>query len=254
MLRYLGEAERFSLAEWVTLLGAFTTLSDSQVRLDEEILTFQAFYDRFVDQAYSDALIADLCGETDIPTHAPAIQAGYARRIYQQLRAEPLALGRAVVTRYLLAYCLYWWASFARGYAFEVEIARDLEASGVPFAAHDLRVREERFSPSDLTVLGMTGDIKNTTYFLSVARSFPLTCDFYITQLYDAARRGYRRIVILTEEAWERVNGQTVSGELAQAAQLLPRIVGVTFLGYHLVVADYAVWKQKVLHRQQERG
>jgi hypothetical protein len=71
---------------------------------------------------------------------------------------------------------------------------------------------------------------------------------------YDAARRSYRRIVILTEEAWHGINGKTVRGDLARAAQLLPRVVGVTFLGYHLVVADYPVWKQKVLHRQQERG
>jgi hypothetical protein len=31
-------------------------------------------------------------------------------------------------------------------------------------------------------------------------------------------------------------------------------LVGVTFLGYDLVVADYKVWKQKVLQRQQAGG
>ena len=60
VLCYLGTAERFSLAEWVTLLEAFTMLSDSTVQLQGETLTLQAFYDRFVDQAYSDACIAEL--------------------------------------------------------------------------------------------------------------------------------------------------------------------------------------------------
>jgi hypothetical protein len=254
VLRYLGEAERFSLDQWVTLLEAFTNLSRSRVRLDEEALTFQAFYDRFIDQSYSDRFVADLIGEPDLAVRASAIQARYAREIYRQLRAEPLALDATVVSRCLLAYCLYWWASFARGCAFELEIIRDLQAAGIRLATHDLRVREERFTPSDLTLLGMTGDIKSSTYFLYVARSFPLTCDFYITQLYDSARRSYRRIVILAEEAWHRINGETVSTDLAGTARLLPRVVGVTFLGYHLVVVDYAVWKQKVLHRQAERG
>jgi hypothetical protein len=45
-----------------------------------------------------------------------------------------------------------------------------------------------------------------------------------------------------------------VSGELARAAQLLPQVVGVTFLGYDLVIAEYELWKQKVLQRQQGRG
>ena len=88
VLRYIGEAERFSLAEWVTLFEAFTILSDSTAQLQGEILTFQAFYDRFVDQVYSDTCIADLYAATDVPTHAPAIQASYARQIYQQLRRE----------------------------------------------------------------------------------------------------------------------------------------------------------------------
>lgn len=91
-------------------------------------------------------------------------------------------------------------------------------------------------------------------YFLYVARSFPLTCDFYITRLYNVATRCYVRIIVLTDEAWCCINGDTVSSDLAKAAQLLPQVVDVTFLGYNLVVVDYEVWKQKVLQRQQEGG
>ena len=122
------------------------------------------------------------------------------------------------------------------------------------FPGNHLRVREQRFSSCDLTVSSMTGDIKNTTYFLYVARSFPLTCDFYITRLYNTATGRYVRIVVLTDAAWHRINGDMVRSDLAQAAQWLPQVVGVTFLGYDLVVADYEVWKQKVLQRQQVGG
>jgi hypothetical protein len=100
----------------------------------------------------------------------------------------------------------------------------------------------------------MTGDVETTTYFLYVARSFPLTCDFYITRLYNTAMGRSVRIVVLTDEAWHRINGDIVCSDLTRAAQWLPQVVGVTFLGYDLVVADYEVWKQKVLQRQQAGG
>jgi hypothetical protein len=59
---------------------------------------------------------------------------------------------------------------------------------------------------------------------------------------------------MLTDEAWHRINGDIVYSDLARAAQWLPQVVGVTFLGYDLVVVDYEVWKQKVLQRQQAGG
>jgi len=254
VLRYLGTAERFSLAEWVTLLEAFTILSDSTVQLQGVTLTLQAFYDRFIDQVYGDACIAELLTATELSASAPAIQARYARQLYQQLRREPFMLGSTPATESLLAYCLYWWASFVRGYAFEIAIFRDLDAARIHYTSHDLRVREQRFSPCDLTVLGMIGDVKNTTYFLYVVRSFPLTCDFYITRLYNTATGRYVRIVVLTDEAWHRINGAIVRSDLARVAQWLPQVVGVTFLGYDLVVIDYEVWKQKVLQQQQVGG
>ena len=170
------------------------------------------------------------------------------------MRGEPFTLGDTPETECLLAYCLYWWASFARGSTFELEIFRDLDVAGVRSTAHDLRVRAERFSPCDLTLLDMTGDIKNTTYFLHVARLFPLTCDFYITRLYDAVVRHYVQIVVLTDSAWRSIDGDTIGSDLTRAAELLPQVVNVTFLGYNLVIADYEVWKQKVLQRQGEGG
>jgi hypothetical protein len=53
-------------------------------------------------------------------------------------------------TRLLYTYLLYWWSSFARGYALEVEIFHDLKASGVSFQAHDLHDPQACYSLSDL--------------------------------------------------------------------------------------------------------
>jgi hypothetical protein len=46
-----------------------------------------------------------------------------------------------VIDRYL-----YWWQMFARGYAFEIAIYRDLTASGIAHTAHGLRDRQARLA------------------------------------------------------------------------------------------------------------
>jgi hypothetical protein len=62
------------------------------------------------------------------------------------------------------------------------------------------------------------------------------------------------RVVVLTTKAWQRINGETVSGDLRQVMHVFPQVVRITFSGYELVVVAYEDWKQKVLHRQQEGG
>lgn len=64
--------------------------------------------------------------------------------------------------------------------------------------AHNLAVREERMSPFDLLLEGFKGDIKTSTYFLLVTRSYPLSCDFYITRLFSTRLRRWRDVVIMT--------------------------------------------------------
>ena len=46
----------------------------------------------------------------------------------------------------------------------------------------------------------------------------------------------YVRIVVLTDDAWHRINGDIVRSDLARAAQWLPQVVGVIFLVSDLVV------------------
>ena len=249
-LRHIGESHTFSPAEWAVALEVFGKLGRSTVVIDGSRLTFREFYERIVDLRHSDAFISEVLNLRDIPRGAASRQARRARDIYRQLRSEPYALGGTADSELLLSYCLYWWASFARGYAFEIEVIRDLQASGVSFESHDISVRAERLSACDLTLLGMTGDIKTSTYFLHVARSFPMSCDFYITRLFDTAARRYAWVVICQEAAWNRIDGETRAAALADAAGLLPEVVVVGFMGYDLVISDYGIWKQKVLQKQ----
>ena len=77
---------------------------------------------------------------------SPALTAGFAGQIAPVLEQAGV-LAQDVPQSYLLfAYCVYWWQSFARGYAFEVEIMRDLKISQVDFKMHDLLSRGERYS------------------------------------------------------------------------------------------------------------
>ena len=243
VLRYIGEAERFSLAEWVTLFEAFTILSDSTAQLQGEILTFQAFYDRFVDQVHSDTCIADLYAATDVPAQAPAIQASYARQIYQQLRREPFICGYAC-NRMPAGLLSDLVGVFCRGYAFELEICRDLDVAGIHFTSHDLRVREQRFSRCDLTVLGLIGDIKNMTYFLYVGRSFPLTCYFYITRLYNTATGATFASCVLTDRGMASPQRRYRQWQSGAGRTIAPSCRRHLF-GYALVVMDCMFWKQE---------
>ena len=157
-------------------------------------------------------------------------------------------------TRYLLAYCYYWWDAFTRGYLFEVYIFGDLQHSGIEFVAHDIRDPIERRSRSDLVVLGREGDIKTSTYFLATARTQALWHDFYITRLYDAVQRRHLIAVMMNEAAWQEINGDTVIATLEEASSLFPQAIQVRYADILWIIVDYNVWKQQVKTQQQERN
>jgi hypothetical protein len=150
-------------------------------------------------------------------------------------------------SRLLLSYLLYWWGAFARGYALEAQIFRDLQQSGIQFTAHDLRNHQQRFSLSDLTVNNMAGDIKTSIYFVQAAAS--LAHDFYIVRLSVGARV-YTLVVMLQPSAWTQINGDTVAGDLETAIDLFPAPVSIQHRGHNLVVLDYNEWKRRILRQQ----
>jgi hypothetical protein len=130
-------------------------------------------------------------------------------------------------------------------------IFRDLLASGIRFLAHDVRNRAERRSPYDLVVSRQRGDIKSTTYFLHIARTPPLNCDFYITRLYHSRGRRYLDVVILSLAAWRALNGEVPTVSLETAANFMPKPVQIVFREQHWIIVPYDLWKQRVKQRQQ---
>ncbi|WP_129678023.1 hypothetical protein [Candidatus Chloroploca sp. Khr17] len=231
-------------AAWARVFAAMDVLEAAFLIVETERLSFRAVYTLLVDRPLADVYIADLLALQDVRQESPALRARYARRIGQSLVERGW---RRPETRHLFAYLLYWWGSFARGYALEVEIFRDLEASGVPFQAHDLRDPQARYSLSDLTVASLAGDIKTSTYFVQAAA--PLAHDFYIVRL---AVKGavHTLVVMLQPEAWAQINGDTTPGTMDTLLDHFPAPVAIRHRGHDLVVLGYETWKQRMLLQQ----
>jgi len=252
--RYMTRYGRLDAQEWQLALRAFDLLGSSIAIAGERQETFATIYARLVEHKHSDDFIERLLAlEEDVQVDGERLKAAVARTIAQELADAGLYQRNVPETRYLLAYCYYWWDAFARGYIFEAHIYQDLEQSGVEFIAHNIRDPIERRSRSDLIVLGREGDIKTSTYFLIAGRTQVLHHDFYITRLYDEHHRRYWIAVLMSEAAWQDIDGGTVSATLEEAAGLFPQVVQVEFAGDVLVVVDYHVWKQRVKARQRER-
>jgi hypothetical protein len=246
VIQYLEQPSALSRAEWLDALRAFDLLRTSLVKHEGQTMTFGAFYERIVDVPYSERFLTELMQQDDVEAAGGGLAVSFSREIRQTLEAMGLREPMTVPMRLLLIYCLHWWASFAKGYVLEMAVYRDLERAGIAFQAHDLLHRAERFTPYDLIVSGQEGDIKASTYFLHIARSFPLRCAFYITRAFDVQRRRWRRVVLLIRAAWDGIDGETVLGTLEQALNIPPTPVEITISGEALVVIDYDLWKQKI--------
>ena len=251
ILKHLRRPRSLSRAEWTMALAGFDALSSCRVVREGESQTFRQFYEDVVDRPHASALIAELLAVDDVEGEGARRAEAMSRQVLADLAAlglqEPLTAEQGL----LAAYCLYWWGAFAKGYITEITVFRDLTQSGIVFEAHDLRQPEARFSADDLTIAGMRGDIKASTYFLHVARGFPLRHDFYIAALFDPATRQRQRVVILQPAAWKRIDGDTQTADLEQAINLLPQPVAVVLRGQRLVVVDYQVWKEKIRALQE---
>ena len=168
------------------------------------------------------------------------MRAQIARQIVIRLQQAGLRQTEVTASNFLLAYCLYFWESFAVGYTFEVEIYRDLTASGITFQAHDIRNAQERLSNYDLELLNQHGDIKTSLYFLYSRRTRNLPHDFYITRFYEGHRQ--RTLVVMLQPfAWEQINGDTVEAKLEEATKQFPAPVKVQIVHRPIVVIDYNV-------------
>ncbi len=254
IVRYIEQPGALSAKEWREVLHAFDLLRVSIVRYEQETLTFGAFYERQVDTPFADRFLRELMAQKEVEAVAGQLTSAYSREIRQKLGTIGLRPPMTPPMRLLLTYCLYWWASFAKGYALEVAVFRDLEQSGIRFQAHDLLDRQARYTPSDLIVSGEEGDIKASAYFLYVARSFPLQCGFYILRVFDSQRGRWHRLVLLKRAVWDAIDGETRFRPLEAALSSSSTPLETDIFGEAVVVVDYILWKEHILRHQQKEN
>ena len=233
-------------------MAGFDILHEAQAVSDSGSLTFRQLYVIYIERLFADLYIDALLQLKGASQDYNALRADFARQIVQRLKQENLRQPGVPETNILLSYCLYFWESFARGYAFEVEIYRDLTASGIAFQAHDIRDYQARLSAYDLQILDQYGDIKTSLYFLYTKRGRHLAHDFYITRFYEGGRQR-TLVVMLKPFAWEKINGDTVETTLDEATKLFPTPALVQIENRPIVLIDYNVWKERVLKQQQDK-
>ena len=245
VLRYL-ESVTGPGQDWAEIVRAFNHLREAIVVIPGKgQRTFASVYNHLVDSYLTDPFITALYDLDDLEQGSVDLWAAGARQIRPLLKRAGLYAATDSPTRLLLAYCLYWWHATAKGYAFEMQIFRDLERSGVHFTAHNIRLRSERFTPYDLIVSGFRGDVKTSTYFLNLV-SQVLKSEFYITRLWLSKTRSRLLVLFLRTSMWDEIDGDTLLVARHELASRLPQPVRIAHQGGELVVLDYEMWKEKM--------
>jgi hypothetical protein len=252
VLAYVRGKETTPGTHWPRLMEAFDLLHNAVVMIGGERHTFPSIYRQLVEDRYAGRFIEQLYTLPDVERESARLRATVVRAIICSLQEAGYYRPDIPDSRLLLAYMLYWWNSWSKGYAFEVYVYRDLAKAGIRFRVHDLRSPVGRYSPYDLEVLGFRGDVKTSTYFLWATRTGGLEQDFYISRLYVPTQRASTLVVLLKSRMWEEIDGETLVIALEQAADVFPAAACVIYRGVELVVMDYEVWKEKVLIKQQE--
>jgi len=99
--------------------------------------------------------------------------------------------------------------------------------------------------------MGLRGDVKTSFYFLYVGSGQSLPNDFYITRFYEGACQR-TLVVILQLAAWNQIDGETITSLLAEATRHFPQPALIELERGSVIIADYNLWKQKILQRQHE--
>jgi len=250
-LHYLEDVTRPG-QDWPGLVRTFNRLREAIVVIPGKgRRTFASLYAHLIDSHLTDPFITALYSLDNVEQESVTLWTVGARRVRPLLEMAGLYAADNPPTRLLLAYCLYWWHAAAKGYAFEVAIFRDLKQSGVRFTAHDLRLRSERFTPHDLIASGFRGDVKTSTYFLSLTGGL-LRNDFYITRLWLSKAHSRTLVVFLKTLMWDEIDGETLLVALCELESSLPQPARIAHRGGELVVSDYEVWKEKMRAYQSE--
>lgn len=253
VLAYLDRGHAFTRADWRQAIVAFDLLKNAAILFAGGVRPFPVIFRQQVEDRFADRFIDRLMNAAQIKEVSTVLWAEAAQEIMPALTQAGLYRHDLPATRLLVAYCAYWWRSFAQGYALEIEIQRDLSAQGIRFEAHDLRKREERLTPYDIAVLGYAGDIKTSVYFLQAARTRRVPHDFVITRVQG--RQGLRTLVVfMKSDMWQAIDGDTLLVQLEEIVDTLPQAARIEHQGLQLIVIDYAEWKNRVRARQMSEG
>ena len=247
LIRYLTVGPgMLSRDEWQIIWKVTDQLRDAQVEWEDRTYTFAEFYTAFVDKVYADDFLNMLWDSGNIEQFGRQRQFEITATIRRTFIERGWYGSHQANSRWLLAFVLYWWSSFATGYTFEVNVLKDLVASRLVESTRDPRQRMQRYSPADIVLGGLRGDIKSSTSFFFFARSYPLRHDFYITRLYDTSARQYRCVVIMPIASWRRINGEIDATTFPHLLESLPGPAQFTFREETLVVIAYDDWKRKM--------
>ena len=251
--QYFQSETRLNRTQWELVWDGVDILRQATITLKEKTQTFANLYDNLIDRVYADPFIEALYQFDDVSWQAEQRRAAVARQIVADLREAGYYDRTVPETQLVLVFCLYWWQSFSKGYAFEVEILRDLAVSGILYQAHDLRDRQARLSPFDLIVIGFRGDIRTSTYFFTVERGRGLPHDFYLTRLWNRRTHRWQEVAMLKPAFWAALDGETRPSRLEEVLDILPDVAEIQVDTQKLVVVEYQQWKERVRARQEER-
>jgi len=252
LLKSVTSPLALNLEERQHLWNGIDLLRSSRVVVDEQNLSFAKIFELFIDGAYTEKFIDAVLTSKQIYNESRKHKKKVVAEIRARFAKEQWFRQDLPESRFLIAFCLYWWSSLATGYIFEAEVFRDLQNSGITFQAHDLHRRVERFSFADLTISNWQGDVKSSTYFFYVARSSDLLHDFYITRYFDEIGRRYIWFVMLRLENWNQLDGETQPMIFPNWPEDFLQPVSFDFSDNKWVAVTYEVWKSKVLTFQEE--
>jgi len=251
VLKHMEEGRwTLSRSEWHWALTGAGQLHKASANTPFGWLRFASIYDKQIEAIFVDRYLDDLLVLNNVEAESTGLWARYARAITawwyragwtQQLGSEG---------QLLLAYLLFWWRAFATGYAFEVQIFRDLNDSNINFTPHDILSPTGRFSPYDLEVLGLHGDIKTSLYFLRVGRSPGMRHDFYISRFWQQGRLRVM-VVLMQPAAFQQINGDAIPTTWAAIKASLPNVAKITEQGSEIMLVPYEEWKARIRYQQQ---
>jgi len=251
LVSYLAAPHTLTRAEWKIIWNVMDVLRTASVTVGEQHYTFSEFYRVNIDDVYADAFLNALWDAEQPEFVGRQLKTSTSRAIRQLFRTQGWYISAKKESRWLFAYCVYWWNSFANGYIFEVSALKDLQKEGIVPLVRDIRNRVERFAAADILIGEWTGDVKNSTYFFFVARSYPLSCDFYITRLFNSESRRYDWIVILKIRMWAKIDGETKASDFHHLDDCLKTPLHFELSDNLFIAVSYVTWKQKLLRYQQ---